>query len=191
MHVERSLGKVHILVLPRGRFPPQRQLPNGFWFVDQVPRSVELELLQSAFEHWELPYFRRFPGAREDSLIGVAEGESIVGLTYVGADNEIGLPGYGQLQYSVIRPEYRGRGLFGPMVTQRIQRAITWGVDGVVAAPRREGLPEFYERWGALPVGILEPARGFRRVLNRVIDPRRNLARRARAVLRDHDAPIR
>ncbi len=180
------LNKYHILVHPRDRYPEPRPLPEGFSFVDEVPRSVERELLSSAFDHWQIPYERRFPGARKDSLLAVTKGDLLVGLAYLGADNQIGLPNYGEGHYAVTRPEFRGRGLYGPWFTRRLERATSWGLAGLVLVTNREGMPELFERWGALRVGTLEPVSGTRRRLGRFVNQNRRVARRAAALLGEH-----
>ena len=182
------VDEVHILVLPRERYPVAGPLPAGFSFVDDIPRSVERELLRSEFEHWRIPYERAFPGVRADSLLGIATGGQIVAIGYLGAENELGLPNYGQAHYPVIRNEFRRKGLTGPRFAKLLDQASTWGLAGVVLALTREGLPELYERWGALPVGRLEPPRGASRILNRFVDPHCVLARRATEILREHGA---
>ena len=193
----------HLHVHPRDRYPQPSPLPEGFSFVDEVPRSVERELLSSGFPNWRRPYERRFKGARKDSLVAVAEGELVVGVSYIAADNEIDwmlrnwgladleLPNYGELHYVVVRPEFRGRGLLGAMDTRRLERATSWGLAGVVLVTNREGLPEMYDRLGALRVGTgkrMGDRTGARRVLGRFVNPHRRAARRAEAVLREHGA---
>ena len=183
------LGEYQVLVLPRDRYPEPRPLPEGFSFINEVPRSVERELLGPEFTHWQIPYERRFPGAREDSLLAVAKGELIVGISYLGADNRIGLSNYGEAHYMVTRPEFRGLGLTFPRFTRRLERATSWGLAGLVMVSNREGIPELYERWGALRVGTLKPvSRASRIILGRFVSPDRRMARRAAAVLREHGA---
>jgi GNAT superfamily N-acetyltransferase len=189
------LAAYHVSVLPRERFPELPPwLPDGFSFVDSVPRTVERELLRSEFERWRIPFLREFRGAREGSLVALASGDLIVGLAYVAADNEIGLPEYGQLHYPVLKPEFRGRGLYRALFAARLQRSANWGLPGVVVTTNREGLPELFERWGALRVGTWKPARGLtsrlrRRIQGQVADPQRSLARQARDALRNHGFP--
>ncbi len=194
------LNECHLSVLPRDRYPEPSPLPEGFSFIDEVPRSVERELLSSEFPNWRTPYERRFPGAREDSLVAVAKGDLVVGLIYLVADNEIDwmlrnwggadldLPNYGQIHYAVIRPEFRGRGLLGVMVTRLFERATSWGLAGVVLMTNREGLPEVHIRVGALEVGTskrMGDRTRARRILGRFVNPHRRVARRAEAVLRE------
>jgi GNAT superfamily N-acetyltransferase len=185
-------------VLPRERFrelPPS--LPDGFSFVDDVPRTVERELLRSEFERWRIPFLREFRGAREGSLVALASGDLIVGLAYnVAADNEIGLPEYGQLHYPVLKPEFRGRGLYRALFAARLRRSESWGLPGLVVVTNREGLPELFERWGALWVGTWEPARGLtsrlrRRIRGQVAGPQRSLARQARDTLQNHGFSVK
>ena len=159
--------------------------------MDDVPRSAEKELLQSEFEHWRIPYERAFPGARADSLFGISNGDRIVAITYLGAENEIGLSGYGEGHYPVIARDFRRKGLNRPRFAKLLERASAWGLPGVVLAPSREGLPELYERSGALPVGRLKPIRGTRRMLRRFVNPHRPLAHRATEILREHGAGMR
>ena len=195
------LNEYHLHVLPRDRYPEPRPLPEGFSFVDEVPRSVEQELLSSEFPNWRIPYERQFKGAREDSLVAVAKGDRVVGVSYLVADNEIAwmlrnwgleyldLPNYGQLHYPVLRPEFRGRGLMGPMNTRRLERATSWGLAGVVLMTDRDGIPEVHDRLGALRVGKrMGDHTRARRILGRFVNPHRRVARRAEAVLREHGA---
>jgi GNAT superfamily N-acetyltransferase len=186
------LAAYHVSVLPRERFPElSSSLPDGFSFVDSVPRSVERELLRSEFERWRIPFLRQFQGAREGSLMALASGDLIVGLGYIASDNEIGLPEYGQLHYAVLKPEFRGRGLYRALFAARLRRSESWELSGVVFVTNREGLPELSERWGALWVGTWEPARGLtsrlrRRIRGQAAGPQRSLARQARDTLRNH-----
>ncbi len=197
------LDEYHLLILPRDRYPEPSPLPEGFSFVDEVPRSVERELLSSEYPDWQRPYERRFQGGRKDSLVAVAKGDLVVGLSYVAAATDIGwmlrnwgladldLPNYGELHFVVIRPEFRGRGLLGAMDSRRLERATSWGLAGVVVVTNREGLPEVYDRWGALRVGTYKPMGDrtrARRILGRFVNPHRRVARRAEAVLREHGA---
>ncbi len=184
------LSAFQVLVLPQQRYPEPRPLPDGFVFADQVPRSVERELLSLGHEHWRIPYERRFPGAREDSLIAIMKGDLIVSVSFVGADNQIRLPGYGEAQYMVIRPEFRGLGLASSRFTKVLERATEWGLAGVVLVTNRQGIPETFERWGSLRVGTIEPMGRRRSFMARWVNPHRWLARRAAAVLEAHGAPI-
>ncbi|MGI9557307.1 MAG: hypothetical protein ACR2N5_05120 [Solirubrobacterales bacterium] len=179
------LGEIRIMVLPRERFSEPLPLPAGFSFVDEIPRAAERELLEAEFEQWRIPYERRFPGARDDSLVAIARGSQIVSVSYVADVNEIGLAGYGEGHYPVVRPELRGLGLFRPRFARICQLAASWGLSGIVVAPSREGLPELYERLGAIPVGTLRPARRARRLLHPIVNPHRSLARRAEGLLRE------
>jgi hypothetical protein len=142
---------------------------------------LERELLRSEFEHWEIPFRRRFPGARADSLIAIASDAEVVGITYLGDRNELGLDGFGQAHYSVLRPDFRGRGISGPRYGRLLQRASSWGLDGIVIAVERAGLPALYERWGALVVGAV-PRDGGRLPGRRLRRRRRVAALRGRAI---------
>lgn len=178
-----QLTEFIVMVLRPERFRRSRGLPGDFSFIEEPPRTAEVELLRSEFDYWRTPYLRQFAGARQGSLIAMGTEGLTVGLVYLGFENQIRLKGCGQVHYPVIREDFRGRGLYAPMLAELLRRAADARLAGVIVVTNREGHPELYERWGALRIGTLEPVRGSRRVLRRFVNPHRSLAHRAAVLL--------
>ena len=170
-----SLLNYDVLILPRSRYREPPPLPDGFSFDSAPPRSVERDLLAAEFDHWKIPSKRRFPGGRSDSAMAIRHDDQVVAVVYLGAENELGLSGYGQVHYAVIAPGFRGRRLYGPLFHRLLVLANDWDLGGVVLISDREGLVELYESWGALPVGVLRRSGRFRRLIRRADDSRQRL----------------
>jgi GNAT superfamily N-acetyltransferase len=134
--------------------PPTRELPKGFTLAGCETRSFiraqEKQVLQRTFEDWDIPYFAKLRGWREDSPMYVMCDGMLVGGLYLCAANEFDDDKqWGQLHYFFVRPEFRGKGLHSVLVKQAILRAKAWGLEGVYINTDRRGLPEVYVRWGA------------------------------------------
>jgi len=112
-------------------------------------RQAEKRLLKSCFKLWRRPYHGNLPGWREQSPLYVLWDGRLAGGLYVCADNEFGEPGWGQLHYFFVDPQYRGHGLHALLFHRAIALAGEWGLAGVYVVTDRHGLPEVYQRWGA------------------------------------------
>jgi GNAT superfamily N-acetyltransferase len=133
----------------------QRSLPKGLVVASpgakQETRSQEMRLLKQYFQNWEVPYYGRLIGWREDSAVFVLENRQLVGGIYLCDrnifDNDLK---WGQLHYAFMDPEYKGLGIFSVIFRVAVERAQVWGLEGLYLSSDRHGLPELYERWGAV-----------------------------------------
>lgn len=136
-------------------FPPRRELPRGYRYVDEVPREAERHLLEPAFPgSWERPVDGRLEGMRPDGRVAVAWGDEVVGVCYVTERNQLGIRGYGELHYAAVDDGHRGNGLWAAMITELFARAAAWGVEGVIFVTDRVGPIAMYDRMGAQRIGI-------------------------------------
>lgn len=179
-----------VSVHPASDLPAPQSLPAGYSINPTVSREAERALLEPEFDRWERAYERRFPGAAPGSLFGIGHAGEIVAIAYAARDNEIGLPGYGQLHYPVVHPGHRRRGLYRALFVAGGERIVGWGLSGLVMVAVSDGeLPvAVYERWGGIRIGVLKPRRGLRRRLPLPRDPHASLRQRAVVALREHGA---
>jgi GNAT superfamily N-acetyltransferase len=168
-------------------FRGHKDLPEGYAFTTTPDREAERALLETEFPNWQIPWERRFAGAREDSAAGVTHGGELVGIVYLAAENEFGYDDYAQWQYVAIDPAHRGKGLWRAMGTELMRRAEAWGFKGCVLVPDREGHHDMYVRWGGRIVGerpkvAVKPVPRWRQAVSRLT--RRGPFRAVRRLLR-------
>jgi hypothetical protein len=133
----------------RESYPPHRPLPLGYSFSGEIPRQVERSLLEREFQAWSIPFNREMPGSRPDGVLSIHYGEEPIGIVFICDQNELELPGYGQLHYAAFRTDHRGRGLYGPLFAELARIGDRWGLRGLLINGDRVGLPEVYRSWGA------------------------------------------
>ena len=185
------LGEVHILVLRASatRLPGPFRMASRSWTMSRVQRRKSSSNLSSSTGGSRMSAHSR---ALEPTLcLGY---ETAIGSSRSptsGQRTRSGCRATVRGHYPVIARDFRRKGLNRPRFAKLLERASAWGLPGVVLAPSREGLPELYERSGALPVGRLKPIRGTRRMLRRFVNPHRPLAHRATEILREHGAGMR
>lgn len=115
-------------------------------------RRAERRLLRFYFDGWERPYEGLLPGWQPDSGTFLLQGRSLVAGGYTCRSNEFDTdPKWGQIHYAFIHPESRGKGLYRNLFCELVNRAKSWGLDGVYLNSDRHLLPEVYLRWGAEP----------------------------------------
>lgn len=146
------IDTVTVLTLARENFPPAPELPEGFRFTHELDRDVERAMLEPVFAAWHIPFERRMPGSREDSMLAILEGEKPVALGYMCTENEFGIADHGQGHYVVVDPEYRGKRLYQYLYAGLLVKAADFGLPGIVITTDRQGLAEVYERWGGVIV---------------------------------------
>jgi hypothetical protein len=135
--------------LARENFPPRRPLPPGYRFSGEISRDAERSLLEPEFHAWSIPFNRKMAGTRPDGVLCLNYGEEPVAIIFLCDQNELGLPGYGQVHYAAIRKDQRGKGLYGPLFAELLEIGNRWGLQGVLLNDDRTGLSEVYRRWGA------------------------------------------
>jgi SAM-dependent methyltransferase len=132
----------------------RRSLPSEARFAppeirDEI-REDEKRLLQLYFQVWEKPFEGQLPGWREDSPIYLLWNEKLICGVYLCEKNEFNDENFwGQLHYTFMDPQFRGRGLYSVVFHEAVQRAKIWGLKGLYLNTDRYLLPMMYERWGA------------------------------------------
>ncbi|MBN8868934.1 MAG: hypothetical protein J0H66_03530 [Solirubrobacterales bacterium] len=175
-------SQFEVFLFRRSRFRDSASLPEGFAFEAEPSREAEQRLLKIEYPQWEIPFDRRFPGGSDASVLGVRDlsspGDDLAGLIYLSFENELDLPGYGQIHYPVVSPEFRRRGIYAPMLTSLLREAESDETAGLILVSDREDMADIYERWGAELVGAYSRPGKIRRRLGRVVDPRRKIRAR-------------
>lgn len=110
----------------------------------------EKKNLKRNFKAWKSPFYGRLPGWRQDTPMYVVRGDCLAGGAYVCDENEFGEPGWGQMHYNYIVPDYRGRGLFSLLFKEVMAKAVAWDLDGIMINTDRFLHPDIYQRWGAV-----------------------------------------
>jgi hypothetical protein len=132
----------------RESYPPHRPLPLGYSFGGEIPRQIERSLLEPEFQAWSIPFNREMPGSRPDGVLSIHHGGEPIGIVFLCDQNELELPGYGQLHYAAIRADHRGRGMYGALFSELARMSDSWGLEGLLINGDRAGLPDVYLRWG-------------------------------------------
>lgn len=133
----------------------ERPFPGGFELADPSMRARmarrEKRLLKKYFRRWKGPYHGRLKGWREDSPIHVLQDGRLVGGVYLCAANEFDSdPDWGQLHYAFMEPSCKGKGVYSRIFRESVERARSWGLEGLYLNSDRHLLPAVYERWGAV-----------------------------------------
>jgi len=134
----------------------EHSLEEGFHIASgrlgRKARKMERELLESYFTSWAAPYYGRLRGWRADSPVYLMLGDSLVGGMYLCDQNEYEVgSGWGQLHYTFMDPEFKGRKLFNVNFNATIEKARNWGLKGVIISTDRHMIPDIMIRWGAVP----------------------------------------
>ncbi len=146
MSFSEPMDRYQLFKLDRKDWTSWQELPDGYSFEEEIDRDGERALLQSEFPHWEIPFNRKMPGSIERGVICVVYDENVVGLLYGCEENELGLEGYGQINYTAVAPEHRGQKLLPAMVTELFRRFPDY--KGGIFWVDRSGHQQMYERWG-------------------------------------------
>ena len=130
--------------------PKQFELGRHTSDVEEMIRADEKRLLKYNFSLWQRPFYRQVNGWRTDTPIYVLHNNGrLVGGVYLCDKNEFDdNPYWGQLHYAFIDPQYKGQGIYSVIFRNAIERARTWGLQGLYLNSDRNMLPEVYERWG-------------------------------------------
>lgn len=135
--------------------PSERLLSAEFEMADgrlksEVARD-ERRLLQRYFRNWKAPYCGQLKGWREDSPIYVLRDGRLIGGVYLVAGNEFDDDQtWGQLHYAFMEPSCKGMGIYRAIFTTAVDRARSWGLEGLYLNSDRYLLPEVYTRWGGV-----------------------------------------
>lgn len=115
-------------------------------------RKDERRFLRLYFRCWEMPYYGQLPGWRDDSPIYMLWNGKLVGGLYVCDRNEFDTNNdrWGQLHYFFMDPKFKGKGLHSLLFSEGVLRARSWNLEGLYINTDRLGLPEIYNRWGAV-----------------------------------------
>ena len=135
--------------------PGERLLPVGFEMADSTIKSRvahdERRLLQRYFRNWKVPYSGQLKGWRRDSPIYVLRDGRLIGGVYVVAGNEFDDDQkWGQLHYAFMEPSCKGMGIYRIIFTTAVERARSWGLEGLYLNSDRHLLPDVYVRWGGV-----------------------------------------
>lgn len=141
-----------VFVLPRERFPPVPDLPEGYAFAEEIGAEAERRLLEPFFENWQAPVERRMPGSRPDSVVAILHDDEPIALGYMCDDNEYGLPALGEGHYVVVHPDHRGQRIYNCLYAKLLEKADGWGLTGIVMVTDRHGLADVYRRWGGIVI---------------------------------------
>lgn len=119
--------------------------------VREMIRKDEKRLLKFCFLHWSTPYHGTLKGWRKNSPIYILNHGHLIGGLYVCDGNEFDDDKrWGQLHYFFVDPQFRGNGYHRILFGEGVHKARSWGLEGVYINTDRYGLPEVYERWGAM-----------------------------------------
>lgn len=148
------LDHYELLKLDTEGFPAPRELPAGYEWAEDIGVEAERALLDPVFPGSHNATERRLAGWRDDTVVAITHDGQPVGVCYVCGDNQLGLPGYGELHYAAVLDEHKGKGLWGAMIREMLRRAQAWGdVSGVIFVTDRKGPIEMYLRMGAQRIG--------------------------------------
>lgn len=111
----------------------------------------EKRLLKSYFRNWKAAFRGHLKGWRSDSPIYVLREGKLIGGIYLVATSEFNDDGqWGHLHYAFMDPSCKGLGIYRTIFTTAVERARSWGLEGLYLNSDRHLLPEVYERWGAV-----------------------------------------
>ena len=135
--------------------PGERLLPVGFELADPTIRSSvtddERRLLQRYFRNWQAAYSGQLKGWRRDSPIYVLRDGRLIGGVYLVAGNEFDDDQkWGQLHYAFMEPSCKGMGIYRIIFTTAVERARSWGLEGLYLNSDRHLLSDVYVRWGGV-----------------------------------------
>lgn len=133
----------------------ERSLPPEYTLAGSSIRSSvagdEKRLLRRYFRNWKAPYQGRLKGWRKDSPIYVVHNSRLVGGVYLVHGNEFNDDeSWGQLHYAFMDPSSKGKGIYSFIFSTAVDRARSWGLEGLYLNSDRHMLPDVYMRWGAV-----------------------------------------
>lgn len=134
----------------------KRTLEEGFKIKDAEIRpkirSQEKRLLKRYFKNWKAPYNGNLKGWREDSPLYVLDGDKLICGLYLCDQNEFNEgEKWGQIHYVFTHPSYQGRSIYSVIFREAVNRAKSWGLQGIIFNTDRYLLSDVHIRWGATP----------------------------------------
>ena len=104
------------------------------------------------FRNWKTPFNGNLHGWKDDTPLYILYNETLIAGAYLCEKNEFNEgERWGQLHYAFIDPFFKGKGIYSVLFKYAIERAKTWGLQGLILNSDRYMLPDVYIRWGAIP----------------------------------------